>query len=59
MSAYEHRAVTSNWLMSPEQLDVEGYDGWELLQAIPYSEGMNEIGPGQILYYFRRSVEAA
>ena len=52
---YEHKTVIGDGLISAEQLDRMDGDGWELLQILPYFEGIDAIKPGEFAFYFRRA----
>ncbi len=54
---YEHKTMIGDDLISAEQLDQMGRDGWELMQIVPYVEGMLALKPGEIVVYFRRPNE--
>ncbi len=51
---YEHKTMIGDSLISAEQLDQMDREGWELIQVVPYVEGLAELKPGQVAVYFRR-----
>ena len=52
---YEHKTIVGKGLVSPDQLDEIDAEGWELIQIVPYSEGVTGFGPGEFAFYFRRA----
>lgn len=59
ISFYEYMTQVGNDLPSVDQLNEFGSEGWELVQIVPWLEGLNNICKGQIAVYFRRPNQKA
>ena len=56
---YEYRTMTGRGLPGTKQLNLLSEEGWELVQIVPFTDGMVDIKEGEVGIYFRRVVKAS
>lgn len=54
---FEYKTVLGTGLPNHKQFDELSEEGWELVQIIPYVEGMTDISKGEVAIYFRRKID--